>query len=147
MVKGWLEFQGSKFCCWNKSTFIQKWLTLQVISIWHKIVCKIKNLVEIFFSMDSMLCSIRGTNVSHYLVQFLWNSESDSSESLGGDKMREGKNERIGAFFTCTKHLPSLAMTDRNISSAFSFLVYSCCVLEDVNQNAQYGKLFSFIFF
>jgi len=41
--------------------------------------------------MDSMLCSIRGTYVSHYVVQHLWNSESDSSKSLGGDKMRGKK--------------------------------------------------------
>jgi len=100
-------------------------------------VCKIKNLVEIFFSMDSMACNIRGTYVGHYLVQYLWKSESDSSASLGGDKIRDGKNERIRAFFTCTKHLPSLAVTHCNISSTCSFLVYSYCVLEDVNQNAQ----------
>jgi hypothetical protein len=41
----------------------------QVISIWHNIVCKIKYLVEIFCSMDSMYCSIRGTYVSYYLLQ------------------------------------------------------------------------------
>jgi len=76
--------------------------------------------------MDSMLCSIRGTSVSHYLVQYLWNIESDSSESLGGDKMRERKSERIGAYFPCTKHLPSVAMSHCNISSTCSFLVYSC---------------------
>jgi hypothetical protein len=67
----------------------------------------------------------------------LWNSKSNSSESVGGDKMREGKNERIGSFFTCTKHLPYLAVTHYNISSTCSFLMYSCCVLENVNQNAQ----------
>jgi hypothetical protein len=126
---------------WWKNLFQQKVSVTSVLYVVNKTVsfCRNKRLLffqqkmlsfyttwTVPFSMDSMLCSIRGTYVSHYLVQYLWNSESDSSESLGGDKMREGESERTGAYFTCTKHLPSLAMSHCNISSTCSILVYSC---------------------
>jgi hypothetical protein len=97
---------------WWKNLFQQKVSVTSVLYVVNKTVSFCRNKRLLFFqqkmlsfyttwtvplSMDSMLCSIRGTYVSHYLVQYLWNSESDSSESLGGDKKRgrEWKNWSI----------------------------------------------------